>query len=134
MSVLGTLNRGAGVLLPFAALLSAVLSKSLEIRTLLITVGSNFIAVATFFVLQVKIGPADRVVTVYDILASNLSLPDLFKLFVNLLIMFGIGWLLAVWGARRSIHSLVWASFSLCFSFILAFGIWLEVRLLLPLS
>ena len=133
LAIVGTLNRDTGVLLPVMIFLFVLLTGKRNVRTLLLVVSSVALAVGTFIALRVAIGPAPQVTPLEDIFATNLSSLGLLKLVVNLVLMFGAGWLFASCKGQHNIFRYIWISFAPYFAFILVFGIWLEVRLLLPL-
>lgn len=133
LAIAGTLNRDTGVLLPVMIFIFILLSGKYKLKALLLVSSSVGLAVVTFTALRVTIGPATQVTALEDILAMNLSSLGLLKLVINLGLMFGAGWLFASWKGQNQVFRNIWISFTPYFAFILVFGIWLEVRLLLPL-
>jgi hypothetical protein len=134
LTVIASLNRETGVLVPVALVIDAAARKSP--RDIAIGAVGILLSVAVFFWLRETFGYAASVLTVAEIWHWN-KIPEAFRGAVQNVVLFlgGAGWLLAAGGAVRA-PRFVKRTFWLGLFYLplyLVFGIWLEVRLLMPL-
>lgn len=133
LTLFGTLNRDTGVILPLSLLLFLLLTKQMEAKKLALVLFSGLVGGGTFIALRILIGPAEQVTPIEQVLEMNLAAIGLLKFSINIFLMFGLGWFLVTWGGRTSPYRSIWLSFLPYLALIVVFGVWLEVRLLLPL-
>jgi len=133
LTLIGTLNSDTGAVLPIAILTFFILSKEKGATKLGMILSAGLIGVLTFLALRVLIGPGAQVTSVIQALEINISGLGLLKLAINLALMFGVGWYSLSWGGRGSDYRHIWISFLPYLLLVMIFGVWLEVRLLLPL-
>jgi hypothetical protein len=134
LTAIGSLNRETGVLVPFALLIDAIARRSR--KNLVMGLAGIVLSVVVFFTLRVTIGYAPQVFTLGEIWHWNRH-PEAFRGAIQNVVLFlgGTGWILAACGFRRA-PEFVRQTFWLLLFYVpmyLVWGLWLEVRLLMPL-
>ena len=136
LTIVATLNRETGVLIPVAWLIDALAARprfGRETTRALASVGASL---AIVLGLHLAIGPGPSAATLAHIWSVNSSGYGFLKAIVNAtLFLGGAGWILAAYGFRRApvfVRRLGWLA-AVYVPVYLVGGIWYEVRLLMPL-
>ncbi len=133
--LLASLNRETAVFLPLAFLMTIQGENSQRMQSMLWSGVLLLIWAAVFFGLRYFRGNASHVETVAGLLAQNITPRSLFYAFFNSSLFLGGFWIFVVAGFRYAATFLKKASLVIPFYLltVLIWGIWQEVRLLLPL-
>jgi len=135
-TVVASLNRETGILVPIAFLWSLIHCRPVSSRHALSGVVCLASSIGIFYGLRWYLGPADAAVTVGDVWSINSSFEGLTSAATNVALFAGVaGWVLAIIGFRNtppfvrrmSCVALLYGAMYL------VWGIWYEVRLLMPL-
>jgi len=139
---LASLNRETAVFIPLAFLCAFVGAKGEDganrpsgAKAALLFGGYVAIWAAIFFGLRAFLGDAPRVVTVEELLARNTNAAAIFRSVMRVALIFGAFWIFAVAGFRRA-PGFVQRTALLAppyLAVIALWGVWHEVRLLMPL-
>lgn len=141
ITILASSNRITGIFIPFIYLCCNIELKSTFIA--LLNSNKNVIgraitlsisAILTIFIIRLIKGNAEHVHTVYEILEMNTTRQNLLMFFVNTLMFLGPFWLYSFKGYKlcNKTHKMLLISILPYLSSIAIFGIWKEVRMLLP--
>ena len=139
---LASLNRETAIFIPLALFFAVAGSKGEDGagfpgggKALLLFVGYVAIWAAAFFGMRTLLGDAPRVVTVEELLARNTISPAIFRTAVHLALIFGAFWIFAVAGFRRAPEFVKRTTLiaPLYLAAVALWGVWYEVRLLMPL-
>jgi hypothetical protein len=139
---LASLNRETAIFIPLAFLLTGVGAKGEDgagrpagMKAALCFCGYAAIWAAAYFGLRLFLGGAPRVVTVDELLARNTISPAIFRTAVHLALIFGAFWIFAVAGFRRAPEFVKRTTLvaPLYLAAVALWGVWYEVRLLMPL-
>lgn len=141
ITIIASLNRVTGIFIPFIYLLGAIDFKqeagknkilALHIIKFLLMLIVAIIVVITIRVTQ---GNADHIHSIYYLWEINTSRYNLFIALIHIVLFAGAGWLFALKGIRYSNRFILQEMFLMpLYLFpIIIFGVWLEVRLLMPL-
>jgi hypothetical protein len=135
LTVVATLNRETGVLLPLAAIVHGLHEPRMS-RELPRPVGILALAVIMVIGLRMMLGPASESTPLQSIWQINSSREGLLSAVGNVLLFAGVfGWPCAMLGVRRLpefVRRQLWTA-ALYLPLYLVWGIWYEVRLLMPL-
>jgi hypothetical protein len=136
LTVLASLNRETGVLVPIALLIFGIVEQPRANRRVQVAVASIFLSLAIFFALRLLRGSAAPIVSVADVWAMNTSAVGV-KTFIPAitLLLGGTGWILVIRGfsrAPRFVRVSMWLA-AVYLPVYLIFGYWYEVRLLMTL-
>ena len=140
---LASLNRETGIFIPLAFLIAAPRAnggddprRPSRKKAALLLAGYTAIWAAAFFGLRLVLGEAPSVETVGGLLAKNTIGPALLRTAVHVALLFGAFWIFAAAGFRRA-PAFVKRTALLVPPYlvvVILWGIWYEVRLLLPLN
>lgn len=131
--LVATLNRDTGLLIPISVFLYLMATSKQQIRSHAIPIAlSLFSSLILFAALRVSVGPADMVNSLEQILQLNTSPRGLFYFALNICLL-ALPIIIASFSQefRRSMRPWM-VAFSPQFVLIVIFGIWAEVRLLVP--
>jgi hypothetical protein len=135
ITVVATLNRETAVLIPLAVVCAAS-DRPHAGRVFVYAAASLLLWIATFVALRAWIGPAARAVTLAEIWHLNLSAWGRAKAMANVPLFAGVvGWLLALAGFFRA-PAVVRRTAAVAVAYLpvyAVFGLWFEVRLLMPM-
>jgi hypothetical protein len=137
-----SLNRETAIFIPLAFLAAGVGGKGEDgadrpagAKAALLFAGYLAIWAAVFFGLRLLLGAGPRIVTVEELLAGNTIEPAIFRTVVHLALIFGAFWIFAALGFRRApefVKRTVLLA-PLYLAAVAVWGVWYEVRLLMPL-
>ncbi|MCX5752417.1 MAG: hypothetical protein NTW97_02090 [Candidatus Krumholzibacteria bacterium] len=139
---LASLNRETAIFVPLAFLFAVAWTKGedgenrpIGGRAALLFVGYAAIWAAAFFGLRLLLGDAPRVVTIGELLARNTSTPAIFRAVMRAALIFGAFWIFAAAGFRRAPAFVKRTALlaPLYLAAVALWGIWHEVRILMPL-
>jgi hypothetical protein len=139
---LASLNRETALFIPLAFIFAVAGTKGEEgasgpagLKAALLFGGYVATWAVVFFGLRMFIGGAPRAVTVEELLARNTISPAIFRTAVHLALIFGAFWVFAVAGFRRAPEFVKRTALlaPLYLAVVAVWGIWYEVRLLMPL-
>jgi len=135
LAVLASLNRETGILIPIASLIHEWRSGTHGRRFMTAMAGVG-LSILTIAALRLSLGPAPESITLDAVRAINLSPEGLATAVTNVALFAGItGWVLAAAGWRRAppfVRQQAWIA-ALYLPIVAVFGVWYEVRLLMPL-
>ncbi len=136
LTIAASLNRETGVLLPLACLLSALDDTQLRVRRAVVGGLCLGVWVATLLLLRWQLGAAESAVTISAIWSLNSSREGVWSAVVNVSLFAGVaGWALAILGFARAPRFVRLTGWLLLIYLPVYFvwGVWYEVRLLMPL-
>jgi hypothetical protein len=137
-----SLNRETAVFIPLAFLVAGIGTKGEDgvdrpagANAALLFSAYLAIWAVVFFGLRFVLGTGPRIVTVEELLAGNTIEPAIFRTGVHLALIFGAFWIFAVAGFRHApefVKRTVLLA-PLYLAVVAVWGVWYEVRLLMPL-
>jgi hypothetical protein len=139
---LASLNRETGIFIPLAFLFAVAGAKAEDgasrpkgWNAALLLGGYVAIWAAAFFGLRLLLGDAPETETIGGLFARNLIKPAIFRTAVHLALIFGAFWIFAAAGFRRAPAFVKRTALlaPLYLAAVALWGIWYEVRLLMPL-
>lgn len=134
ITFVAALNRDTGVLLPISLLILGVFFRSkMTTKTWLILFLSTGIALSVFFSIRGLIGSGELDITLEEIFTINMSFTALRQSIFNLFLLLGFGWVILFTSipSKELLFTMVALVPYAIASAI--YGIWYEVRLLLPI-
>lgn len=135
IALVSSLNRDTGFLLPLSIIGLAFLSRArLTLRQWALLVGSLVTGLVTMFSLRLALGRSEVDITLTEIVAINTTATGLRQFIFNLTLMLGFGWWVFLSSSVGRLHQLTLLSLAPYLVASAIFGIWYEVRLLLPVA
>jgi hypothetical protein len=135
LAVLASLNRETGILIPIALLVHEWRTRTYGRRFVTAMAGVG-LSILTIAALRLSLGPAPESITLDAVRAINLSPEGFTAAATNVALFAGVtGWVLAAAGWRDSpefVRQQAWIA-ALYLPIVAVFGVWYEVRLLMPL-
>jgi hypothetical protein len=135
LGILASLNRETGILIPIALLVHEWRSRIYGRRFVTALAGVG-LSILTLAALRLSLGPAPESITLDAVRAINLSPDGLAAASTNVALFAGVtGWGLAAAGWRHAppfVRQQAWIAV-LYLPIVAVFGVWYEVRLLMPL-
>ena len=136
LTLLASLNRETGVLLPFAFLINEAHRRPLSKAGIARGAGLLALSAAVYILLRWWLGPAPDSMTISLAWQTNTTRTAMVDSVINVALFGGVaGWLLAIGGASRVpafVKQMSWLGAAYVAAYLI-WGVWYEVRLLMPL-